>query len=427
MGKFNFYLWFVLLCPLLMQAQKGQTKTIVDAKTKLALDYVAVQSDNNSIRLMSNKDGKFILISDNSIKAFTFYKMGFRQLSMDMATLLKTDSIFLVEKQIQLEEVVVKANKIDTLVKDKRFYVDDYCVLPNDNFLLINSKINVSGVEVCYFDKARGIRQVKKIKAEQDAHFVRDCFKNIHVVTANFSRQVFFNSDTSFEFLPKYRRQLFDSALAPCVLKIDTQVIMKQMFPPTRVNFDYTYATVNAPLFNYYRVSRHARELFYTVAYNEHMVEMMNHEIEDTRATARNEFVAENQIALFFSRIAAPLYAPVFLKNDTVVLFNFQENKIDFLSKLGTSLKSVKLNEEQFLSIHAFEIIYDGIAQKFYMKMNESNRSVLKQVNIYSGTADKIVKLEKVFAKNIQVVNNRIFYLVKEKEWDDTQYLYQQN
>lgn len=410
-----------------MHAQKGQTKTIVNAKTKLALDYVAIQSDNNSIRLMSNKEGKFILIGDNKIKAFTFYKMGFLQLTIDMETLLKTDSIFLVEKQIQLEEVVVNAKKMDTVVKDKRFYVDDYCVLPNDNFLLINSKINVSGVEVCYFDKTKGIRQVKKIKDEQDAHFVTDCFKNIHVVTGNFSRQVFFNSDTSFEFLPKYRRQLFDSALAPCVLKIDTQVIMKHLLPPAQVNFSYSYAKINAPFFNYYRVSRHQRELFYTVAYNDHMIEMMAHEIEDTRATARNEFVADNLIAMFFSTIAAPLYAPVFLKNDTVILFNFQENKIDFLSKLGAPLKSVKLNEEQFLSVHAFEVLYDGTAQKFYMKMNESNRSVMKLINIYSGTADKTVKLEKVFAKNIQVVNNRIYYLVKEKEWDDTQYLYQQN
>jgi len=429
MGKSFVYCFLLLLVSVtgFAQSQKGQTKVIVDSKTKVPLDYVAIQSDDNSIRLMSNRDGKFIFIGDPKIKFFTFYKMGYARLTMEPGSLGRTDSIFLQEKQLQLDEVFVSSRKLDTVVRDKRFYVNDYCVLPNENFLLITSKINISGFEVCYYDKSRGISQTKKIKDEDNARFVVDCFKNIHVVTSGFSRQIFFDSDTGFQFLPKYKRQVFDSALAPCVLRIDTEVILKQIAPPTKLQGNYADASINAPFFDYIRVSRHNRELFYRASYSEHMLEMMSHEIEDTRATARNEFVADNLIAMFFSQIAGPIYAPVFLKNDTVVLFDFQKNSIDFLSRQGRPLKSTKINQDHFASVHNYEILYDGIARKFYMKMTEANRPVVKQIDIYSGNAINTVKLEKTFAKNIQVVNNRFFYLVKEREWDDTQYLYQQN
>ena len=125
--------------------------------------------------------------------------------------------------------------------------------------------------------------------------------------------------------------------------------------------------------------------------------------------------------------IAKPIYAPLFLLKDTVVLFNFEEGAIVFLNKEGQFLKQVKLKDKEFSTFRDFEILFDPIKTKFYFKTKEFDRSVLSVIDIYSGSVKEKIHLEKLFAKNIQGLNDKLYYLVKEKEWDDTCYLYQQN
>jgi hypothetical protein len=110
-----------------------------------------------------------------------------------------------------------------------------------------------------------------------------------------------------------------------------------------------------------------------------------------------------------------------------VVLFNFQEYKIVFLDRAGTVLRETAMDQKEFMTLRDFEILYDALAQKFYLKMRDANRSYMKRIDIYSGKTDKTIKLKKIFARNIQVAGDRIYYLVREKGWDDTQYLYRQN
>ncbi len=428
MVKRSYFLFFLawLLGPLALSAQKG-AKVVADDKTRQPVDYVFIQSDDNAIKLLSNKEGRFILAGESAARYFSFHKMGYRRRSIATAELAGMDTVFLTEKSIELAEVVISNNKLDTLVKDKRYYVDDYLVLPDNNFLIITSKINVSGFDVCYYDKNKGITQTKKIKDETDARFVTDCFRNIHLLSNRYSRQLAFDSDTSFEFLPKYNRAVFDSALGNCMLKVDTQVILKYELPPMKIDIGLYDIKQSSPFIVYHRVSRHARRPFYSVAYNTHMQEMIRYEISDAAMTSLNDYRRQNQIMLFFNKIAGPIYAPLFLKNDTVVVFNFQEYKIVFLNKAGKRLREVSMDKNEFQVLRNFEILCDQPAQKFYLKMRDADRSYIKRIDIYSGKISKTIKLEKIFARNIQIVNDHIYYLVREKQWDDTQYLYRQN
>lgn len=426
MQKFtNFLLLIFCASPIYLLSQAS--KVVVDSRTKNSIDFVFVQSDNSAIKLVTTKEGRFILVNNPELKTFTFYKMGYLKKVISAQALITLDSIFLERKQIELEEIVVSNNKIDTIVKDKRYYVDDYRVLPDNNFLILTSKINSPGCEVSFYDKVKGIRFTKKIKDETDGHLVTDCFKNIHLVTNTCSRQIFFDSETSFEFLAKYSRRTFDSTLAACVLKTDTQVIMKQELAPQKINLSYVDPKLYSPFINYFRVSKHANAPFCSIQYNKHMQEMINNELKDSQMMyGHKPDRMEAQIVFFHQNIATPIYGPMFLKNDTIVFFNFQENKIFFLDQAGIELKKVGLGEE-FETRLNFEILYDEAVQKFYMKIRSGERCSVKQIDIYSGKTIKTIKLEKLFARNIQIVKDQIYYLVREKEWDDTQYLYHQN
>ncbi|MBA2610410.1 MAG: hypothetical protein H0U95_00460 [Bacteroidetes bacterium] len=417
----------ILIClPLYFLSQTNKPKIILDSKTRFPIDFVYISSDDKKINLLSTKDGKFILLSDNPSKSFLFYKIGYYPKTIEKVELVKKDTIFLEEDYIGLKEITVTPHLIDTIVHDKRFYVNDYIILPNNDFLILSSKINFKGFEVAYFKKDKGITCLKKIKLEKDEHFFVDCFKNIHLVTNNFSRQIFFISNGAFEFLDINKRSKFDSTLAKCALKLDTQLLIKHTLSPIIVKQQYLNYSKNSPFLTYMKVSKNYRQNFYTVTFNKLMQEMYVHKEEDSKKLKISEQAREALVDLFYTKVAK-IYAPVFLKNDTVIILNFQENLVIFLDKSGKILREVSLNQKDFPPSGDFEIIYDAPKQNFYLKDKEGDKQMIGLLNVYTGFVSKKIKLEKPFAKNVQVFNGHIYYLVKEKEWDDTRYLYQQN
>lgn len=424
------FLFLLLWAPLLFQAQKN-AKTVVDATTRKGLASVFISSDNGLAQLMSNDDGRFIVVADSSFRSFSFYKLGFRRRSINVAELMKMDTIALTPRPTELEEVVVRQRRIDTIVKDKRFYVDDFQLLPDNNFLILTSRPNAEGFELCYYDRVKGIVRKQVFREESGARLFRDCFRNVHLLTDQFSRQVFFDSEKSFTLLSKYPRRTFDSLLAPCALEMDTQILVRQEMPPVKIELTYFDAESHSDFLNYVRVSRHANRLFYSGGYNAELREMIDHELKDAQLMyshdPRRVYEMEAQIGLFYRSIAKALYLPVFLRQDTVVLFDFQEYRLLFFDPAGQLLKKTALNKKDFGTMHDFEVLYDEETLKFYIRMKIADHSVLREVNIHTGRCAATIRLEKIFASHVLVRNGRIYYLVRENEWDDTTYLYQQN
>lgn len=433
--RIGFLLFFASCINLFSQSKT--TKTVIDSATKQPIDYVYINSDDNKIKTLSNVDGKFILSKDSKTKYFTFYKIGYYPKTILTDAFAISDSIFMTARAYKLPEISITAQTLETIVKDKRYYVDDYVILPNGDFLLITSRFKENECEIAYFQKDKGITCKRKIENELQPAFFTDCFKNIQFITSKYSRQVFFDSDTSFGFLSKYSRIKFDSTLAKCVLKVDSQIIVKSSLPPRLIKGVYFDTKMNSPFLTYLRVGKKNRQHFYTAVYNKHMREMMDNEINDSQSIKASLDAAgvhrssdqayESSNALFFEKVAKPIYAPIFLKDDTVLIFNFQENIILFMSKTGILFKEVKIKDSDFSTYRDFEIIYDAIGQMFYFKTKETDRSTLSLMDIYSGKLIKKIRLEKIFSHHIQVYDGKIYYLVREKDWDDTAYLYQQN
>ncbi len=439
--SFILYSFFFFLCSTTIFSQTKSTKTVVNLRTKLPIENVYINSNDGKLNLTSNKNGELIIISDAKTRSFSFYKIGYVKQLISLDNLVNIDTIFLAENSINLQEVVITSKTLETVIEDKRYYVNDYLILPNNDFIILTSKINTKGFEIAYYKTDKGITCRKKIPNEGGEHLFQDCFKNIHLVTNNFSRQLLFESDSTFDFIYKYTKAKFDSTAALCVLKTDTQLVLKSSAPATTTNMQYVNYKMNSPFLSYILESKQNRTNLYTIYYNKHLQEMMNNEVNDVKNFQRtvNEDVksryshtvteqsVEADIAFFYTKIAKPIYAPIFLKNDTIVVFNFQEKIIALFNKQGKELTQIQMNEKDFSTLREFEIIYDCMAKKFYLKTTEFDKQTLNLININSGTIIRKKHLEKMFAKNIQVYNDKIYYLFKEKDWNDTSYLYQQN
>ena len=435
--KYPIVILFILLGALKCIGQKNITVTILDSKTKLPVDFAYVSSDDRKLNLVSNKDGQLILVVDLKIKHYVFYKIGYATQTVSLSTLLENTTVFLVSKSFNLAEVTITPKLFDTIIRDKRFYVDDYIVLPNYDFLIITSQKSSKEFNIAYYKRYKGITCTKKMTNETHSYLFNDCYKNLHLVTDDYSRQILFDSDSTFDFLPKFSKTKFDSTVALCALKVDTQIVLKSFRPPYKIKKEYSNYSISSPFLSYLIVSKHSGQNLYTAFYNKEMRARIKNEggdafringaIKDVGGHSMSQQKLESSIALFYQAVAKPIYAPIFFKNDTIVIFNFQENLIVFMTTAGNLLKEVKMHEDEFSTYHDFEVIYDELRQKFYYKTKEGDKSTLTKINIYLGKFSPKIKLEKIFARNIQILNDKAYYLVKEKEWDDTSYLYEQS
>ncbi len=425
------YLSYFLLLAMNGVSQKAITKTIVDAKTKRALEFVYISTNDKKVSTVTNKEGHFIVINSPNVTTYHFYKIGYSKKTLSVEQLLKQDTIFLNEMAISLDEVTVSVKALETVVKDKRFYVDDYVVLPNSDFVIITSKINVKGFEIAYYKKDKGITFKKRMATETNPALFTDVFKNIHLLTDQFSRQLLFDSDSTFEFLPKFKKSKFDSTLAPCALSIDTALIFKSSLPSIKVKDGGLGHMEHSPFLSYVRKSKTHETFLYTIYYSKELRNMIANEERDNAMIGAiggmSQAAIENSKQLFYNKIAAPIYAPIYLQNDTILIFDFQEKQIVFLTPKGDVLKEVLLSASDFPMLRDYEIIADPIQHKYYFKTKALDGSSLARINIYTGKANRKINLQKPFAKKIKVVNDKIYYLYTEKEWDDTSYLYQQN
>jgi hypothetical protein len=309
-------------------------------------------------------------------------------------------------------------------------------LLPNGEFLLLTSIINIKGFDLLYYDRTKGILQRKKIIGEEDESLFRDCFGNFHLITAEYSRQLFFNSDTSFEFLPKYSRSKFDSTLAKCSLKLNAGILTTSQRAPIARKGKFFDTKIFSPFLTYDKIYNKQNTLFYFACYNKRVREMLAYEETDAGIVAQamkdigghgeSQEAIESKHDLFYRRVACPIYSPVYLKKDTVVIFNFQEYKIIFMDQNGNSLKEVSIDENGFSEYHTFAVLKDDGNENFYIHWIDGDKSTLSKLNIYDGKTTKKIKLEKVFGKKIFIQNEKAYYLVKERQWDDTCYLYEQ-
>jgi hypothetical protein len=424
----------LMICISLLKAQKN-TKLVLDARTRLPIDYVYISTEDKKLSAVTNKEGRFVFITSPKVSNYTFFKLGYINKTLSVSVLQKTDTIYLEEKSNQLDEITVKASIMDTIVRDKRFYVDDYLALSNTDFLIITSKININGFELSFYQKGKGITCTRKINKEKNPFLFTDVFNNIHVVTDDYSRQILFNTDSSFEFLPKYRRGKYDSSLALTVLKIDSTVIIKQEREAKKISVGKHDYKIPSPYLSFVQGGKSVQRPFYTVYYTKDLINMLQSEKKDEEMISQafkdlgvKQPDRTGFIANFYTNVLIPIYAPMFMRNDTVILFDFQQKQIVFLSKQAQVLKTVEMNNDDFNTMHhQFEVLYDKGTKAFYFKTHNANRSFLSRINVYEGTTSKKINLQKIFAQNLQVLNNRLYYLVKEHEWDDTRYLYQQN
>jgi hypothetical protein len=416
-----------ILCHCILCSQKVMEKVVVDSATKEKLSFVSVKTNLNEVSFLTGKQGSFRFISSDVLKHFVFYKIGYQEKIVSYKELYSIDTIVLAQKAIQLSEVSISSEKTEAIIKDKRSYVDDYVVLKDGSLLYITSRINSPDFHVVYRPPDSDIQYKRTVSGEGGGSLVQDCFGNVQLLTDKFSRQIYFDSGKSFEFLKSYDRRVYDQTLANSLLVLNSGVITSTQRNPQYQSLVSHDVKIPAQELYFLKNTVTGSEKFYTVRFNKALREMAENELRDWNLMGKQvDNKTQANIDVFYHSVAKEIYAPIFMYRDTVVLFDFQELEIVFLSENGEILKKSAINKKDFPLFHEITVLQDQVSRKFYVCGKQKEQFQLKEILINSGNAGAAIKLEKPFPKKVTITNGNIYYLVREKSWDDTAYLYRQ-
>lgn len=421
------------LCLLHALAQHALKGRVYDRDTKKPLRDVIVLFNFNNQQVLTDSSGRFSISNTLAHASLLFKKLGYSSYKLaleDDSAGQSLVTVYMVKKELSLQEVQISAEKVAPLVKNKSFYIDDYFILPGKNFLLLAYFPGESGFSLVLATLHNKILSRTRFDNEQPVELFPDCVGNLHLVSDKYARQVVNTSDTTFTLLPAVSRAEFDEVVEPCVAKISKAYFFREYNKPGSFEREGVKVNVNSNAAMIYRAQDRQKTPVRYIAYSKAMATMQKEEValQNRRESMKGMGVKYSPMDILFaySCIYRKIIAPVFLRNDTLVVFDFPNKEIALYNQAGTCVRKTAISIDDFPEFHDSNILFDRVTSKLYVLTKLQSGQHLREVNVYTGGVGSDIHLENTLGTRLQVYDDEIYYILKEHDWDDTSYLYRQ-
>lgn len=122
-----------------------------------------------------------------------------------------------------------------------------------------------------------------------------------------------------------------------------------------------------------------------------------------------------------------PLYAPLFVVNDTALVFDHYSNQIVKIDEYGSKVDSTDIsyhqtNDEKWKKM----LVKDEITDDIYSVHATNGHLSLNRINTSSGDIDNNFKLKHRYVENIEIKNGYAYYIYRPYESMQKKYLYRE-
>ncbi|MDG2228173.1 MAG: hypothetical protein P8L20_10610, partial [Flavobacteriales bacterium] len=123
-----------------------------------------------------------------------------------------------------------------------------------------------------------------------------------------------------------------------------------------------------------------------------------------------------------------PVYAPLFIINDTVLVFDQYKNKILLFDEYNDSAGVYFMNYHQAPKGEKWEqpIIKDKLEELIYAIYNGGGYTYVRQLNFRTALTGKTTKLKFRFIENIKIENGYVYYIYRPFESSQKRFLYKE-
>lgn len=423
------FIFYNLLCFLVLDSTGVQSQNcyikgkITDAETLQPLSSVNINNAG-----ISDNEGNYLLkITDVKKNKVSFSLIGYKNVTSifnySKDTIVMNTRLY--KKIIDLAAVDVSANRFDTVFGNRKFSVADYEFL-DDKLVLLTFEKNLVHAKVMLADASQKILSAIELPDEAEKLY-KDYLGYINVICTNHIYRI--NITNNIIRLSSLPVNDYKNLIMPCLDTIGKNIY----FSDYRKEYpEFTYYAYNTEVDNV--------SAFKTICdkeslkgYNMEYYFLKPKERLYARKLADEYGIDKHRIAATMSGLTksifyTPLYAPLFIVQDTIFIFDHYNDAILKYDKNHRLFDSIPIdyNHPKNWREWKHEIIVDKETGNKYALYQKNGFYSLKHIDSNSGKIIASFKLYSQNAEKIKIKNNYVYYVYSPFESLQEQFIYKE-
>lgn len=399
------------------------TGSVKDYYTNKKLPYANVSIKDSYIGTTTNDFGKYQLIIPETflpIELVAKY-MGYHDTTILITKKRYRSTMFkLYPKSIDINEVTVKSEK-NVVFGARDYQVLDY-LLAVDRILLISYKNNLSKSVLVMTDLTGRTISAIPIRGKPIQLFM-DCANKPMLICQSLP-YIIHIKDTLLHLQRAYQDK-FNRLVKPCVATFNDYLFYKYMgpFDLSLEYFAYNFVENEYNLFT--RIDDKFQQELFVYDFN-HLLESSGVKVlgYNNKYESFKQFSTQDLKEVFrFNMFHHPVYAPLYVYDSTILIFDHPNSVIQYYNILGECLDSMAIDYWENRGWVPL-IIYDNIQKKFYTAIERNGIYTLHRINIETGLTEFVKRVEYSWIENPQIRDNTLYFIYRRKDKASAKYLY---
>jgi hypothetical protein len=330
------------------------------------------------------------------------------------------------QRDINLGTVEVTAErKADTVFGTWKFSVADY-EFYEDKMVLLTYTKNLSKASVMLADQSQKVLssfylpdEAQKLYKDYMGFINVICKENVYRIKIN-------NNIIGLASLPVDE---FHAKISPCIDTIGKDIYFSDYSKDYPEFTYYAFNTADSSLHPFKTITDQEQLKEYNMEY----YFLKPKERLYARKLAAEYNVDKHRVAAIMSGVTSsifytPLYAPLFIVNDTVLVFDHYNNAILSYNKRYERLDSVSIDYHHPKNWREWkhEIIIDKDNKKVYALYQKNGFYDLKQIDLRTGKIIGSFRLLNRYVEHIRIKNDYVYYVYRPFESLQEQFIYKE-
>ncbi len=390
------------------------------------IEGVHVFVKGKAVHVISDKSGGFQLPNYTRNPLVLLTHVAFDSLVIRFSELKNSSILKMSPRTYSLPAVSISEQKLEEVFHSRYHYVFDYEFLEDKIVLLTFNRSLKKDAEITVCDANQQILFERGIGAEPEK-FIKDYKGNLYLQT---SKAIFVLSlaGDSVE-MKKIDKKEYAFRLNHCVDSVSNHVLFndfKSYIP--RMNY-YALNTIDS---NYFLLKSHVNDVVNKMYRWEYYELSLEQKREAREMAEKIPNMDKKDVGAMFtgfhkSIYYEPVYAPLFVKNDTVLVFDhsseliFKFNQFQVIDSV-----SIRYAKNEAKAKWKNKLIMDESEEEFYGLYLKSGYYVLKNIDVNSGNPTFSYRIEKRFAEKLKIDNGYVYYLYKQPSSQEKPFLYRE-
>ncbi len=377
-----------------------------DSKNGENLMNVNIVVKGTTTGAITDKTGQFRIKLYKVPFTLDFSMVGYRKHSVTITKYSNQHlNIKLEPMSTDLPPVSIYGDKVVNIIKDRRLYVADY-EFYDDNILLLaykNKKITRPYLIYMTFEGDTICSRMIK-KAEE---LFTDGLDYTHIVIRNLCHQIEIDSNGIEFHYPTPKEEFFEisSSLDDATEEI---VYLHQYYQKNQILAYFDFNRTDSS-YNEFRIISDEQGI--TMAFDKDRWGLF---------APRNEHEARFEEMCFTD----PIFAPLFVLNDSIYIINFVESQIEHYNSDGEEIEIIPIDFNNHQHIKE-KIIIDEVSKKVYAFFKRSAITTLREIDLKTGQLTNSIQIPNyAFIENIKVRDDVVYFLYKQRINEEYKQLY---